>query len=275
MKFLSFSIAAALAVSSLSVNAGAPLFTDEQLEAEKPNGAPGQLLVTDNISRDTETNSDDNVITVTQNSGGTVWGNMSDVQLEDNDNSVISVTQTSGTVGFNTSLIQFSGDGNDATVVQNGRYNNVHMKTEGYIARDNNFSVTQDGWSNDSTVAALGGADDNTVVIDVEGYDNDTVTLFTNKEADGNDVWIDIVNGDENRISTTTDGKNNSIDIDIMGGSDGNHILVSQTGDFSDAVFNLSSNSDDNRYTVTQTINDYHTSTAVNSNHNHVVVVQN
>jgi hypothetical protein len=275
MKLLSMSIAAALAVSSFSVNAGTPLFTDDQLEAEKPNGAPSQLIFTDNVSRDSEVNSDDNTITVTQNSGGTVWGNMSDVQLTNNDNSVISVTQTSGTVGFNTSLIQFSGDGNDGTVVQNGRYNNVHMKTEGSFARDNDFSVEQDGWSNDSTVAALGGADDNTVKIDVQGNDNDTQTFFTNKDADDNDVWIDIVNGDENRISTSTVGESNSIDIDIKGGSDGNHILVTQNGSYSDAVFNLSSNSDDNRYTVTQTINDYHTSTAVNSNHNHVVVVQN
>lgn len=193
-------------------------------------------------------------VTINQNTSGTTDGHTALVDTHASYRSDVVVEQSGN---LNEAHVQLRGRYNNALIDQNGVSNQARVQVEqhGHV---NDLRVMQMGEDNISVVAALGGADGNEADVNVYGDSNTTYTEFTNYDVDYNDVAIDI-SGDDNYVQTIVNnnvggGDRNDVDIDLVN-SDRNRVFTLQTGSYSDAVVQLQ-NSDMNQFSIEQTSHD-------------------
>ncbi|MEZ8020488.1 curlin [Vibrio splendidus] len=193
-------------------------------------------------------------VTINQNTSGVINGHTALVDTHASYKSDVVVEQSGN---LNEAHVQLRGKYNNALIDQNGQSNQARVQVEqnGHV---NDLRVTQMGDDNISVTAALGGADHNRAETTIYGDSNKTYTEFSNYDVDYNNVEIDI-SGDDNYVQTIVNnsvggGDWNDVDIDLVN-SDRNRVFVLQTGSHSDAVVQLQ-NSNMNQFTVEQTSND-------------------
>ncbi|OBS93824.1 curlin [Vibrio tasmaniensis] len=193
-------------------------------------------------------------VTINQNTSGVIDGHTALVDTHASYKSDVVVEQSGN---LNEAHVQLRGKYNNALIDQNGQSNQARVQVEqnGHV---NDLRVTQMGDDNISVTAALGGADYNRAETTIYGDSNKTYTEFSNYDVDNNNVEIDI-SGDDNYVQTIVNnsvggGDWNDVDIDLVN-SDRNRVFVLQTGSHSDAVVQLQ-NSNMNQFTVEQTSHD-------------------
>ncbi|MEZ8025252.1 curlin [Vibrio sp. 1F255] len=193
-------------------------------------------------------------VTINQNTSGTTDGHTALVDTHASYKSDVVVEQSGN---LNGAHVQLRGWYNNALIDQNGQSNQARVQVEQY-GNFNDLRVTQMGDDNISVTVALGGADSNRAETTIYGDSNQTYTEFSNGDVDYNNAAIDI-SGDDNYVQTIVNnsvggGDWNDVDIDLMN-SDDNRVFVLQTGSHSDAVVQLQ-NSNMNQFTVEQTSHD-------------------
>lgn len=193
-------------------------------------------------------------VTINQNTSGTTDGHTALVDTHASYKSDVVVEQSGN---LNGAHVQLRGSYNNALIDQNGQSNQARVQVEQY-GDVNDLRVTQMGDDNISVTVALGGADRNRAETTIYGDSNQTYTEFSNGDVDYNNAAIDI-SGDDNYVQTIVNnsvggGDWNDVDIDLMN-SDDNRVFVLQTGSHSDAVVQLQ-NSNMNQFTVEQTSHD-------------------
>lgn len=193
-------------------------------------------------------------VTINQDTSGTTEGHTALVDTHASYRSDVVVEQSGN---LNEAHVQLRGRYNNALIDQNGVSNQARVQVEqhGHV---NDLRVMQMGEDNISVVAALGGADGNEADVNIYGDSNTTYTEFTNYDVDYNDVAIDII-GDDNYVQTIVNnsvggGNRNDVDIDLVNSND-NRVFTLQTGSYSDAVVQLQ-NSNMNQFSIEQTSHD-------------------
>ncbi|MCZ8501609.1 curlin [Vibrio lentus] len=230
--------------------------TDLGIDAALTAAAGGVTIPTasDNTALWQMGNGDRANVTINQNTSGVIDGHTALVDTHASYKSDVVVEQSGN---LNEAHVQLRGKYNNALIDQNGQSNQARVQVEqnGHV---NDLRITQMGDDNISVTAALGGADYNRAETTIYGDSNKTYTEFSNYDVDNNNVEIDI-SGDDNYVQTIVNnsvggGDWNDVDIDLVN-SDRNRVFVLQTGSHSDAVVQLQ-NSNMNQFTVEQTSHD-------------------
>ncbi|MFM2665003.1 hypothetical protein [Vibrio sp. CyArs1] len=186
-------------------------------------------------------------------------------------------------------ISQYSDD-TDVSILQNGESQQSVVDIKGTLnaGNDNDVTVRQFGYSNDSLIKIkeASGGNDITVVqrgssqdsrIEIEGDADHNLVVVRQRDAWGrDDSWSDIKidAGDDNRVRVNQYGANNHSDTEVIGNSsDNNRVRVAQDGDRNDSDITINDGAR-NRIVVAQTDNRHKSDIDVDGSLNRIGVTQ-
>ncbi|MEZ9563471.1 curlin, partial [Vibrio splendidus] len=161
---------------------------------------------------------------INQNTSGVTDGHVALVNTHASYKSDVVIEQSGN---LNEAHAKIRGVRNNALIDQDGLHNQARVKVQ-RGGRLNDLRVTQMGDENISVVKAKGGADRNEADVYINGNSNTTYTEFSNSSVDRNDVDIDLMNSNDNRIFTLQTGSYSNATVDLTN-SNMNQLMVEQT----------------------------------------------
>ncbi|MEZ8582660.1 curlin [Vibrio splendidus] len=169
-------------------------------------------------------NGDQANVLINQNTSGVTDGHVALVNTHASYKSDVVIEQSGN---LNEAHAKIRGVRNNALIDQDGLHNQARVKVQ-RGGRLNDLRVTQMGDENISVVKAKGGADRNEADVYINGNSNTTYTEFSNSSVDRNDVDIDLMNSNDNRIFTLQTGSYSNATVDLTN-SNMNQLMVEQT----------------------------------------------
>ncbi len=187
-------------------------------------------------------------------------------------------------------IISQDSDDTDVWILQNGERQQsvVDIKGTAQAGNDNDVTVRQFGYSNDSLIKIkeASGGNDVTVVqrgssqdsrVELEGDADHNLVVVRQRNALGrDDSWSDVKidAGDDNKVRVNQTGTNSHSDIHILGNmSDNNRIRIAQDGNNNDSDVTVNEGAS-NRISVTQTQNQHKSDIDVDGSFNRISLTQ-
>ncbi|WP_343313476.1 hypothetical protein AAIB41_00005 [Brucella sp. BE17] len=186
----------------------------------------GEVLIGDRVP-----GSDGNQTVLNQDAGSLAYGNEGQILVDGNTNSV-SINQVAG-ISYNIGLVDIQGDQNTVAVDQIGsNRGDVYFTGNG-----NNATLNQNGLINSTLITSVG--DNNQFAIDQYGDWND---VLVQANGNANDVTLSQT-GDVNSGLIAQEGDGNVARLGLLG--DNNRFGIDQSGDWNEALARAEGNTND------------------------------